>query len=127
MEPWVVAEEITRVLKEGDFVYSEVPFLQAVHEGAYDFTRFTLGGASRPVSPVPRGRSGKRSRSWHQLRLGCNRTRGIPVPTTTSRAAPKCCSSRCGRVDQVRRPLDREEAASRGRRVVYLLLGNEDV
>ena len=44
MKPWVVAEEITRVVKEGGFVYSEAPFLLGVHEGAYDFTRFTLGG-----------------------------------------------------------------------------------
>lgn len=44
LKPWVVAEEIHRVLAADGFVYSEVPFLQAVHEGPYDFTRFTLGG-----------------------------------------------------------------------------------
>jgi SAM-dependent methyltransferase len=44
MDPWLVAQEITRVVKEGGFVYSEAPFLQGVQEGAYDFTRFTLGG-----------------------------------------------------------------------------------
>lgn len=42
--PHRVAAEIHRVLAPGGFVYSELPFLQAVHEGAYDFTRFTLGG-----------------------------------------------------------------------------------
>lgn len=45
--PDTVASEITRVLKEGGFVYSEIPFLQAVHEGAYDFTRFSLSGHRR--------------------------------------------------------------------------------
>lgn len=44
IEPWVVAKEIARVVKEGGFVYSEAPFVLGVHEGAYDFTRFTLGG-----------------------------------------------------------------------------------
>ncbi|MDB4754060.1 class I SAM-dependent methyltransferase [Akkermansiaceae bacterium] len=44
MEPWIVSQEIKRVTKTGGLIYSEVPFLQGVHEGAYDFTRFTLGG-----------------------------------------------------------------------------------
>jgi SAM-dependent methyltransferase/uncharacterized protein YbaR (Trm112 family) len=39
--------EIHRVLKNDAPVYSEIPFLQQVHEGAYDFTRFTLGGHRR--------------------------------------------------------------------------------
>lgn len=42
--PGRVIEEVHRVLKPGAFLYSEIPFLQAVHEGAYDFTRFTLSG-----------------------------------------------------------------------------------
>ncbi|QIE55019.1 class I SAM-dependent methyltransferase [Pikeienuella piscinae] len=44
LKPWVVAEEIHRVLRADGYVYSEVPFLQAVHEGPYDFTRFTMSG-----------------------------------------------------------------------------------
>jgi hypothetical protein len=47
MYPERVASEIHRVLRLGGFVYSEVPFLQAVHEGAYDFTRYTLSGHRR--------------------------------------------------------------------------------
>ncbi|MEM8751320.1 MAG: class I SAM-dependent methyltransferase, partial [Pseudomonadota bacterium] len=47
LNPDVVASEIVRVLTPGGFVYSEVPFLQAVHEGAYDFTRFSLSGHRR--------------------------------------------------------------------------------
>ncbi len=45
--PDKVIEEIHRVLKKDGFVYSEIPFLQSVHEGAYDFTRFTLSGHRR--------------------------------------------------------------------------------
>ena len=42
--PDTVVSECNRILKKGGFIYSETPFLQHVHEGAYDFTRFTLLG-----------------------------------------------------------------------------------
>jgi SAM-dependent methyltransferase len=45
--PERVASEISRVLKPGGLLYSELPFMQQVHEGAYDFTRFTLSGHRR--------------------------------------------------------------------------------
>nr|WP_144010184.1 class I SAM-dependent methyltransferase [Prochlorococcus marinus] len=44
LDPSTVVQEIYRVLKEGGTVYAETPFLQNVHEGAYDFTRFTHSG-----------------------------------------------------------------------------------
>lgn len=44
LEPWQVVSEIYRVLKKDGVVYAETPFLQHVHEGAYDFTRFTESG-----------------------------------------------------------------------------------
>jgi SAM-dependent methyltransferase len=44
LDPWQVVAEIYRVLKKEGLVYSETPFLQQVHEGAYDFTRFTHSG-----------------------------------------------------------------------------------
>ncbi len=44
IEPQIVASEIYRILKSGGLVYSETPFMQQVHEGAYDFTRFTVLG-----------------------------------------------------------------------------------
>jgi SAM-dependent methyltransferase len=47
MYPERVAAEIGRVLKPGGMLYSEMPFMQQVHEGAYDFTRFTLSGHRR--------------------------------------------------------------------------------
>jgi SAM-dependent methyltransferase len=43
-DPNRVASEIARVLAPQGVVYSEVPFMQQVHEGAYDFTRFTHVG-----------------------------------------------------------------------------------
>lgn len=44
LDPWRVVEEIHRVLRPGGVVYAETPFLQHVHEGPYDFTRFTESG-----------------------------------------------------------------------------------
>ncbi len=45
--PESAASEIVRVLKSGGLLYSEMPFMQQVHEGAYDFTRYTLSGHRR--------------------------------------------------------------------------------
>ncbi len=44
LEPQKVVKEIYRVLKKQGIVYAETPFLAQVHEGAYDFTRFTESG-----------------------------------------------------------------------------------
>lgn len=44
LDPQKVVAEIFRVLRPQGLVYSEIPFMQQVHEGAYDFTRFTRSG-----------------------------------------------------------------------------------
>jgi SAM-dependent methyltransferase len=44
LEPVVVVAEIKRVLRDGGLVYADTPFMQQVHEGPYDFTRFTESG-----------------------------------------------------------------------------------
>jgi len=44
VEPVKVVDEIVRVLKDQGLGYAETPFMQQVHEGAYDFTRFTVLG-----------------------------------------------------------------------------------
>jgi SAM-dependent methyltransferase len=44
VEPQKVVAEIYRILKPSGLVYAETPFMQQVHEGAYDFTRFTVLG-----------------------------------------------------------------------------------
>jgi ubiquinone/menaquinone biosynthesis C-methylase UbiE len=44
LEPHRVAREIHRVLGERGVVYAETPFMQQVHEGAHDFSRFTASG-----------------------------------------------------------------------------------
>ena len=46
-DPYRAMAEIHRVLRSEGFLYSEVPFIQQVHEGAYDFTRFTMAGHRR--------------------------------------------------------------------------------
>jgi SAM-dependent methyltransferase len=44
LQPSRVVSECYRVLREHGVIYSETPFMQQVHEGAYDFTRFTVLG-----------------------------------------------------------------------------------
>lgn len=44
LDPNRVVAEIHRVLKPGGLVFSDTPFMQHVHEGAYDYTRFTASG-----------------------------------------------------------------------------------
>jgi len=56
--PEHVAAEIMRVLKSGGLLYSELPFMQQVHEGAYDFTRYTLSGHRRLFNNVSEIESG---------------------------------------------------------------------
>jgi SAM-dependent methyltransferase len=44
LSPHEVVAELHRVLKPGGYIYADTPFIQHVHEEAYDFTRFTLSG-----------------------------------------------------------------------------------
>jgi SAM-dependent methyltransferase/uncharacterized protein YbaR (Trm112 family) len=44
LDPVKVVNECFRVLKGKGYIYSETPFLQHVHEGTFDFTRYTLLG-----------------------------------------------------------------------------------
>jgi SAM-dependent methyltransferase len=47
LDPYKCVEEIYRVLKHKGIVYAETPFMQQVHMGKYDFTRFTYLGHRR--------------------------------------------------------------------------------
>ena len=47
VDPSRCVEEIHRVLKDDGLVYAETPFMQQVHGGRYDFTRFTHLGHRR--------------------------------------------------------------------------------
>jgi SAM-dependent methyltransferase len=44
LDPQIVVAEIHRVLRLGGLVFAGTPFMQQVHEGPYDFTRFTESG-----------------------------------------------------------------------------------
>ncbi len=44
LDPGRVVAEIHRVLKPNGLVYADTPFLQHVHEGPFDFTRFSESG-----------------------------------------------------------------------------------
>jgi SAM-dependent methyltransferase len=43
-DPNLVVQEIHRVLAKGGIVYADTPFMQQVHEGAYDFQRYSVLG-----------------------------------------------------------------------------------
>lgn len=58
VDPYRCVQEISRVLKPNGFIYSETPFLQPVHMGAYDFTRFTHLGHRRLFRHFEEIRSG---------------------------------------------------------------------
>jgi uncharacterized protein YbaR (Trm112 family)/SAM-dependent methyltransferase len=47
VDPYLCVEEIYRVLGPTGIVYAETPFMQQVHEGRFDFTRFTHLGHRR--------------------------------------------------------------------------------
>lgn len=47
VDPYRCVDEIHRVLKDRGIVYAETPFMQQVHGGRYDFTRFTHLGHRR--------------------------------------------------------------------------------
>ncbi len=47
VDPPRVVSEVHRVLRPAGYVYSETPFMQQVHMGAYDFTRYTMTGHRR--------------------------------------------------------------------------------
>lgn len=47
LEPFIVADEIHRVLKANGLVYSDTPFMLQVHGGAIDFFRFSHLGHRR--------------------------------------------------------------------------------
>ena len=44
VNPYRVVEELSRVLIKKGIVYAETPFMQSVHEGPYDFVRFSHSG-----------------------------------------------------------------------------------
>jgi SAM-dependent methyltransferase/uncharacterized protein YbaR (Trm112 family) len=47
LDPPRVVAEMHRVLAPGGLLYAEVPFMQQVHEGAFDVTRYTYVGLRR--------------------------------------------------------------------------------
>jgi len=50
LDPKICVKEAHRVLAPGGLIYSETPFMQQVHMGAYDFQRYTESGHRRLFS-----------------------------------------------------------------------------
>jgi SAM-dependent methyltransferase/uncharacterized protein YbaR (Trm112 family) len=58
VDPYRCVSEMVRVLRPGGYVYAETPFMQPVHMGAHDFTRFTHLGHRRLFRHFDELRSG---------------------------------------------------------------------
>jgi SAM-dependent methyltransferase len=91
LEPTVVAGEIERVLRTGGLVYADTPFLQQVHEGPYDFTRFTDSGHRFLFRRFERIDSGSVAGAGTALRWSVDHfvralTRSVPVGRVVSLA-----------------------------------------
>jgi SAM-dependent methyltransferase len=69
LEPGAVVREIHRVLAPGGLIYADTPFLWPVHEGAYDFTRFTDSGHRYLLRDFERVDSGVVAGAGTQLML----------------------------------------------------------
>lgn len=67
LEPQRVVQELIRVLKPGGYIYAETPFMQQVHEGPYDFTRFTDSGHRNLLRRFDRLNSGALDAAGTQL------------------------------------------------------------
>jgi SAM-dependent methyltransferase len=72
LEPVVVAGEIRRVLRDGGLVYADTPFMQQVHEGPYDFTRFTESGHRYLFRDFEQVQSGQVAGAGTSLRWSIN-------------------------------------------------------
>lgn len=58
LDPVRCVEEVRRVLVSGGLLYVEIPFLQPVHGGRYDFTRFSHAGVRWVLNGFEELRSG---------------------------------------------------------------------
>lgn len=57
-DPYRCVEEMIRILQPDGYVFAETPFMQPVHMGAHDFTRFTFLGHRRLFRRFEEIRSG---------------------------------------------------------------------
>lgn len=90
--PERVAGEIARVLCESGVVYSELPFIQQVHEGAYDFTRYTHSGHRRLFNAFREIDSGVVAGPATALVWSLERFAGSLVPSKNAATALKLMS-----------------------------------
>ncbi len=84
-DPARAVAEIHRVLAPGGVVYAETPFMQQVHGGCYDFTRYTHLGHRRLF------------RDFSEIDSGIACGPGTALAWSWQYFLMSCCSSRSGR------------------------------
>ena len=125
LDPAAVVAEVTRVLRQGGIVGAETPFMQQVHMGAHDFTRFTELGHRwlfRCYRELERGTANgpATALAWSLVYL-------LVGPTSTPRGAAvakgvgRLAFSAVAGLDRV---LSRGKGASDGAAVVYFVGSN---
>jgi len=117
LDPGRVVAEIHRVLKPNGLVYADTPFLQHVHEGPFDFTRFTEW-PPLVVSTLLTCRVGPGSRRRYRTRVV---SRSGPQERCSDPRHLECDTPRHD-ARRVRRRQIRRSWALRGRSIERLLL-----
>lgn len=91
LEPELVVDEIHRVLRRGGIVFADTPFMQQVHMGAYDFTRYTFSGHRwlfRRFEQIDAGLSGGPGVAMQWSARSLARALGAPPAVAGVLAAP---------------------------------------
>lgn len=118
-DPQRCVGEFWRVLKSDGCVFATTPFLQPVHMGAYDFTRFTPLGHRRLFRHFDEIRRGCGHGGWKHGRLGAFCRPGVdlgPARLAALRAPGRAPDA--GSAPQARSVAGRSRALGRRRRVV---------
>jgi SAM-dependent methyltransferase len=112
LEPGAIVREIHRVLVPGGLVYADTPFLQPVHEGAYDFTRFTDSGHRYLLRDFDRIDSGLVAGAGTQLTLSIDHFVRALMRSTRAGLAAKLAFFWLGYVDRFLDPRYSLDSAS---------------
>ncbi|MDP2341455.1 MAG: class I SAM-dependent methyltransferase [Deltaproteobacteria bacterium] len=128
LDPVAAVAEVTRVLRKGGVVAAETPFMQQVHMGAYDFTRFTELGHRwlfRSYREIARGTAAGPATglAWSLIYLLVGATTS-PRGAAVAKGIGRIAFSAVARLDRL---VGKKPGASDGASVVFFVGANEKV